>query len=214
MIFHFSLVIIAGHLKKCLNIFRPWRVVRAGRRSTVGNRVNGYSRFEGSNPLLSAKKQWVFFLYLLFSFCCFQQRKGFDPPRRSRTQSRICEANLGRSPNPLLSAKKPPKTAILKGFRRFSIFRFPLFLLFFLSGIFRFFTKKSKKRPHKRPHFLTRIFKGKKTPVPQLRGTGKYLLFQKHFRDGAKMICRLLFVTNCKNKRPRINPRFFLCLLL
>ena len=32
------------------------RVVRAGRRSTIGNRVNRQSGFEGSNPLLSAKK--------------------------------------------------------------------------------------------------------------------------------------------------------------
>ena len=32
------------------------RVVRAGRRSTIGNRVTGYNLFEGSNPLLSAKK--------------------------------------------------------------------------------------------------------------------------------------------------------------
>lgn len=31
------------------------RVVRAGRRSTIGNRVMGYNLFEGSNPLLSAK---------------------------------------------------------------------------------------------------------------------------------------------------------------
>ncbi len=31
------------------------RVVRAGRRSTIGNRVTGYHLFEGSNPLLSAR---------------------------------------------------------------------------------------------------------------------------------------------------------------
>ena len=35
------------------------RVVRAGRRSTIGNRVTGYNLFEGSNPLLSAKKKRV-----------------------------------------------------------------------------------------------------------------------------------------------------------
>ena len=34
------------------------RVVRAGRRSTVGNRVNVLIRFKGSNPLLS-----VYFIY-------------------------------------------------------------------------------------------------------------------------------------------------------
>ena len=33
------------------------RVVRAGRRSTIGNRVTGYNLFEGSNPLLSAKNE-------------------------------------------------------------------------------------------------------------------------------------------------------------
>ena len=33
------------------------RVVRAGRRSTIGNRVMGYNLFEGSNPLLSAKNE-------------------------------------------------------------------------------------------------------------------------------------------------------------
>ena len=44
-------------LTKCLGRIHPahlWRVVRAGRRSTIGNRVNGYNRFEGSNPSLSA----------------------------------------------------------------------------------------------------------------------------------------------------------------
>ena len=35
------------------------RVVRAGRRSTIGNRVTGYNLFEGSNPLLSAMKKAV-----------------------------------------------------------------------------------------------------------------------------------------------------------
>ncbi len=48
-----------------------WRVVRAGRRSTIGNRVNGQNRFEGSNPLLSAKirttpKGWFYI------FGCFR----------------------------------------------------------------------------------------------------------------------------------------------
>ena len=48
-----------------------WRVVRAGRRSTTGNRVNGQNRFEGSNPLLSAKKDsnafWYCYLFLVSS---------------------------------------------------------------------------------------------------------------------------------------------------
>ena len=34
-----------------------WRVVRAGRRSTIGNRVMLSKVSEGSNPLLSAKKR-------------------------------------------------------------------------------------------------------------------------------------------------------------
>ena len=42
--------------KVCYNERVIWRVVRAGRRSTIGNRVNGYNRFEGSNPSLSALK--------------------------------------------------------------------------------------------------------------------------------------------------------------
>ena len=42
--------------KVCYNNQVIWRVVRAGRRSTIGNRVNGYNRFEGSNPSLSARK--------------------------------------------------------------------------------------------------------------------------------------------------------------
>ena len=50
LIFLYKLCIIAKQLK-------IWRVVRAGRRSTTGNRVNGQNRFEGSNPLLSAKKE-------------------------------------------------------------------------------------------------------------------------------------------------------------
>ena len=46
-----------------------WRDVRAGRRSTIGNRVYGYNRIRGSNPRLSATKRphlsagrmWSFF---------------------------------------------------------------------------------------------------------------------------------------------------------
>ena len=53
-----------------------WRVVRVGRRSTTGNRVSRKHGFEGSNPLLSAKKKcqslkkdWHFFLFCyLLSF--------------------------------------------------------------------------------------------------------------------------------------------------
>ena len=44
------------------------RVVRAGRRSTIGNRVNGQNRFEGSNPLLSAKKEVTFVYQKLLLF--------------------------------------------------------------------------------------------------------------------------------------------------
>ena len=38
-----------------INVDR-WRDVRAGRRSTIGNRVYGYNRIRGSNPRLSARK--------------------------------------------------------------------------------------------------------------------------------------------------------------
>ena len=37
-----------------------WRVVRAGRRSTIGNRVMLSKVSEGSNPLLSARKELTF----------------------------------------------------------------------------------------------------------------------------------------------------------
>ena len=51
--------------KKCLDFLlrirynsrATRRVVRAGRRSTTGNRVSRQRGFEGSNPLLSAKKR-------------------------------------------------------------------------------------------------------------------------------------------------------------
>ena len=46
------------------------RVVRAGRRSTIGNRVTGYNLFEGSNPLLSAMKKEQIPLRCLFFFVC------------------------------------------------------------------------------------------------------------------------------------------------
>ncbi len=36
------------------NTTTTWRDVRAGRRSTIGNRVGGNLRLEGSNPSLSA----------------------------------------------------------------------------------------------------------------------------------------------------------------
>ena len=44
------------------------RVVRAGRRSTIGNRVTGYNLFEGSNPLLSAKNEKAVPQGMAFSF--------------------------------------------------------------------------------------------------------------------------------------------------
>ena len=47
------------------------RVVRAGRRSTIGNRVTGYNLFEGSNPLLSAILSRKSFIYALFGFYFF-----------------------------------------------------------------------------------------------------------------------------------------------
>ena len=47
-----------------------WRVVRAGRRSTIGNRVMLSKVSEGSNPLLSAKKDGF---YRLFFYKGFEQ---------------------------------------------------------------------------------------------------------------------------------------------
>lgn len=51
------------------------RVVRAGRRSTIGNRVTGYNLFEGSNPLLSAKNEKAVPQGMAFSFFIC---KGFE----------------------------------------------------------------------------------------------------------------------------------------
>ena len=42
------------------------RCVRAGRRSTIGNRVNGEHRFKGSNPFICAKGRKHRFSVLLF----------------------------------------------------------------------------------------------------------------------------------------------------
>ena len=44
-----------------------WRVVRAGRRSTIGNRVMLSKVSEGSNPLLSAKKKTVKTVFVFFT---------------------------------------------------------------------------------------------------------------------------------------------------
>ena len=47
------------------------RNVRAGRRSTIGNRVYGYNRIWGSNPHFSAKRETAIFereLSFLFVF--------------------------------------------------------------------------------------------------------------------------------------------------
>ena len=44
-----------------------WRVVRAGRRSTIGNRVMLSKVSEGSNPLLSAKKDGFYRLFLFIN---------------------------------------------------------------------------------------------------------------------------------------------------
>ena len=53
-----------------INVDR-WRDVRAGRRSTIGNRVYGYNRIWGSNPHFSAKRETAIFereLSFLFVF--------------------------------------------------------------------------------------------------------------------------------------------------
>ena len=108
MIFTICLCIISRSVKYGLNILinlNRWRVVRAGRRSTTGNRVNGQNRFEGSNPLLSAKNVECYRKVMLYIF--YWNKRDSNPTRRSRTQSgqRACERE-GQSPsNPLLSAK-------------------------------------------------------------------------------------------------------------
>ena len=53
MIFTPVLCIIAKSTEKTR------RNVRAGRRSTIGNRVYGYNRIRGSNPRLSATSEWT-----------------------------------------------------------------------------------------------------------------------------------------------------------
>ena len=59
-----------------------WRVVRAGRRSTTGNRVVGKRLLEGSNPLLSAKARPPFGR----SFALAEKRV-FEPFRLERKQN-------------------------------------------------------------------------------------------------------------------------------
>ena len=75
------------------------RVVRAGRRSTIGNRVTGYNLFEGSNPLLSAKNEkavpqgMAFLFFICKGFkqggsrlaCGRKQSCGLFLPTRSRS---------------------------------------------------------------------------------------------------------------------------------
>ena len=71
------------------------RVVRAGRRSTIGNRVTGYNLFEGSNPLLSAKneklyrKVWLF----LFLFARDSNKEGARLCLRKKTVLRTVFAD-------------------------------------------------------------------------------------------------------------------------
>ena len=53
-----------------------WRVVRAGRRSTIGNRVMLSKVSEGSNPLLSAKKDGFYRLFFFTRDSKQKQRLG------------------------------------------------------------------------------------------------------------------------------------------
>ena len=53
-----------------------WRVVRAGRRSTIGNRVMLSKVSEGSNPLLSAKKDGFCRLFSLQGIRTRRERSG------------------------------------------------------------------------------------------------------------------------------------------
>lgn len=88
------------------------RVVRAGRRSTIGNRVTGYNLFEGSNPLLSAKNEKAVPQGMAFSFlfardsnkegagfaCGRKQSCGLFSPTRSRSiatrrHTAVCRKN-------------------------------------------------------------------------------------------------------------------------
>ena len=94
------------------------RVVRAGRRSTIGNRVTGYNLFEGSNPLLSAKNEKAVPQGMAFSFfickgfeqggsrlaCGRKQSCGLFSPTRSRSIATRRHTAVCRK-NPLLSAK-------------------------------------------------------------------------------------------------------------
>ena len=74
-------IVFSMYQKKCLDFLlrirynsrATRRVVRAGRRSTTGNRVSRQRGFEGSNPLLSAKKEERQFhkeITVLFYFAC------------------------------------------------------------------------------------------------------------------------------------------------
>ena len=75
-----------------------WRVVRVGRRSTTGNRVSRKHGFEGSNPLLSAKKKcqslkkdWHFFLFcylLSFHYSLFSKISVFGKGIKKQIKNR------------------------------------------------------------------------------------------------------------------------------
>lgn len=75
-----------------------WRVVRVGRRSTTGNRVSRKHGFEGSNPLLSAKKKcqslkkdWHFFLFcylLSFHYSLFSKIAVFGKGIKKQIKNR------------------------------------------------------------------------------------------------------------------------------
>ena len=94
------------------------RVVRAGRRSTIGNRVTGYNLFEGSNPLLSAKNEkavpqgMAFYFFICKGFeqggsrLVFGRKQscGLFSPTRSRSIATRRHTAVCRK-NPLLSAK-------------------------------------------------------------------------------------------------------------
>ena len=93
------------------------RVVRAGRRSTIGNRVTGYNLFEGSNPLLSAKNEkavpqgMAFYFFICKGFeqggsrLVFGRKQscGLFSPTRSRSIATRRHTAVCRK-NPLLSA--------------------------------------------------------------------------------------------------------------
>ena len=70
-----KIIILAIYIIIMYNNKAIRRVVRAGRRSTIGNRVTGYNLFEGSNPLLSAKNEKAVPQGMAFSFFIC---KGFE----------------------------------------------------------------------------------------------------------------------------------------